>query len=206
MSEAATTTTTNTSPPTNRIWLVAPLVIFALVSLTVGLVARHTADLVAHQHCTGTGIYQTCTGTTFKFFLSDVVVIQIKVWLATAAIILALFQLFTAARVYNRFHFPPLGRFWGRMHRVSGWLANALTLPIAYHCIFLLGFETINTRVLIHSLLGTMFYGTFLSKVWIVRARGFPGWVLPIAGSAVFTLLLGLWLTSGLWFFTHYTL
>ncbi|HKD76169.1 MAG TPA: DUF6529 family protein, partial [Ktedonobacterales bacterium] len=129
MSEAATTTTTNTSPPTNRIWLVAPLVIFALVSLTVGLVARHTADLVAHQHCTGTGIYQTCTGTTFKFFLSDVVVIQIKVWLATAAIILALFQLFTAARVYNRFHFPPLGRFWGRMHRVSGWLAIALTLP-----------------------------------------------------------------------------
>jgi len=205
MSEAATTTMKNTQPA-NRIWLLAPLVIFALVSLTIGLLARHTADLVARQHCTGTGIYQTCTGTTFKFFLSDAVVIQIKVWLATGAIILGLFQLLTAARVYNRLHFPPLGRFWGRMHRASGWLAIALTLPIAYHCIFLLGFETINARVLIHSLLGTMFYGTFLGKVWIVRAKGFPGWALPVAGSTVFTLLLGLWLTSGLWFFTRYTL
>ena len=29
-----------------------------------------------------------------------------------------------------------------------------------------------------------------------------PGWALPVAGGLVFSLLVGLWLTSALWFFT----
>ena len=70
-----------------------------------------------------------------------------KAWLATGAIILAVFQAVTAARAFELFHFAPSGRFWGRVHRASGYLAILLTLPIAYHCIFLLGFETDNLRV-----------------------------------------------------------
>jgi hypothetical protein len=76
--------------------------------------------------------------------------------------------------------------------------------PVAYHCIFLLGFGTYSTRVYIHSLLGSSFYGAFLAKVFIVRAKGFPGWALPIAGGVLFSILLGLWLTSAFWFFSAF--
>ena len=31
----------------------------------------------------------------------------------------------------------------------------------------------------------------------------FPGWVLPLAGGTLFAILLGLWLTSSLWFFQN---
>jgi hypothetical protein len=31
-----------------------------------------------------------------------------------------------------------------------------------------------------------------------------PGWALPVLGGSVFTAIVGLWLTSSLWFFrTH---
>ena len=47
----------------------------------------------------------------------------------------------------------------GTVHRWSGRLAFVLTLPVAFHCIFILGFQTYDTRVLVHSILGTFFYG-----------------------------------------------
>jgi hypothetical protein len=38
--------------------------------------------------------------------------------------------------------------------------------------------------------------------VVLVRSRGLAGWVLPAAGGLVLALLVALWLTSSLWFFT----
>jgi Family of unknown function (DUF6529) len=73
---------------------------------------------------------------------------------------------------------------------------------VAYHCVFLLGFGTHSPRVLIHSLLGSFLYGAVVAKVLIVRSTKFAPWVLPVAGSLLFSILLGLWLTSALWFFT----
>ena len=63
-------------------------------------------------------------------------------------------------------------------------IAFLLTLPVAFHCIFILGFQTYDTRVLVHSVLGTFLYGVFAVKVLIVRDHGLPGWVLPVAGGA----------------------
>jgi Family of unknown function (DUF6529) len=103
-------------------------------------------------------------------------------------------------------HVPPPGRFYNLVHRWSGRTAIALTLPVAYHCIFLLGLDihTMDTRVLIHALLGCSIYGTFICKVLFVRSTRFPSWALPIAGGLLFTIILGLWLTSALWFFTSH--
>jgi hypothetical protein len=56
--------------------------------------------------------------------------------------------------------------------------------------------------VLIHGILGCLFYGFFAIKVLGVRVRGLPNWVLPIAGGLVFATLVGVVLTSSLWFFT----
>jgi hypothetical protein len=166
--------------------LAAPLVAFALVSLTVGLIAKQT-------------VYSPYASPYFHWFFSDT--LHLKVWLATIALVLALAQLVTASRIYELFRFPPRGRFYNIVHRWSGRTAILITIPVAYNCIFLLGFGTYDTRVYIHSLLGSAIYGSVIAKVILVRSRGFPGFALPLAGGALFCIILGLWLTSALWFF-----
>ena len=176
----------STPKPRNWIRFVALLAVFVLSFLTIRLLAGSSA-----------GGYPT--PPFFHLFFSDT--IHMKAWLATGAITLALFQLLSAARLFELLHCPPSGRFWGRMHRMSGYLAILLTLPVAYHCIFLLGFDTTSPRVAIHSVLGSGFYGACLVKVILVRSKGSPGWALPVAGGLLFAILVGLWLTSSLYFF-----
>jgi Family of unknown function (DUF6529) len=170
----------------SRVLPVLPLVLFAFVALTVGFVASKT-------------IRQPYETPFSHLFFSDT--LHMKAWLITATLLLALGQLLTASRIYEVLHFPPRGRFYHVVHRWSGRTAILLTLPVAYHCIFLLGFGTYNARAYIHSLLGSFLYGAVLAKVLIVRSNGFRGWALPIAGGVLFSILLGLWLTSGFWFF-----
>ena len=178
-----------TSEPARRLpaWLAVPLVAFVLIALTVGLVARQTVRAP----------YAT---PFFHLFFTDILLM--KAWLATAAVVLACAQLMTAARIYDWLRFPPKGRFYHGVHRWSGRAAILLTLPVAYHCVFLLGFGTHSPRVLIHSLLGSALYGVVVAKIFIVRSSRFSYWVLPVAGGLLFSILLGLWLTSALWFFT----
>jgi hypothetical protein len=54
--------------------------------------------------------------------------------------------------------FLPPGRLYNLVHRFSGYTAAALTVPVAYHCIFLLGFGAYDLRVYIHSILGSTVY------------------------------------------------
>jgi hypothetical protein len=129
--------------------------------------------------------------------------IQLKVWLATAALALAVIQLLLAARLYGKIHLPRRAPAWlGDAHRLVGITAFLLTLPVAYQCLWALGFQSGSTRVLLHGLFGCVFYGVFTMKVLGVRVEGLPGWVLPVAGGLVFAALVGLFLTSSLWFFT----
>ncbi len=176
-----------TSKPRAWTGFAALLAVFVLSFLTIRLLAGSSA-----------GGYPT--PPFFHLFFSDT--IHMKAWLATGAITLALFQGLSAARLFELFRWAPSGRFWGRMHRMSGYLAILLTLPVAYHCIFLLGFDTTSPRVAIHSVLGSAFYGAFLVKVILVRSRGFRRWALPVAGGLLFAILVGLWLTSSLYLFT----
>ena len=74
---------------------------------------------------------------------------------------------------------------------------------MAYHCLYQLAFQDSSTRVLLHSLLGCAFYGAFAAKVVVVRSHSLPGAALPIAGGLVFTILVSVWLTSGLWFISN---
>ena len=128
-----------------------------------------------------------------------------KAWFATAAIVLAILQVLSAARIYGRFErvIPLPGKVVGRVHRWSGRLAFLCTLPVAFHCIFILGFQSTDARVLLHSTLGTFVYGVFAVKMLFVKSRSYPGWLLPVAGGAMFTVLVGLWASSSLWYFTE---
>jgi len=171
---------------TNPAWLALPLALFALITLTVGLVAGRTAR-------------EPYAAPFFHLFFRDV--LQMKAWLVTTVVGLACGQLLTAARIYDLLHFPPKGRLYQIVHRWSGRAAIVLTLPVAYHCVFMLGFGTENPRALVHSLLGSVLYGAVVVKVLMVRSSRFASWMLPVAGGLLFSILLGLWLTSALVYF-----
>jgi uncharacterized protein DUF6529 len=131
--------------------------------------------------------------------------IAAKVWLASAAGVLAIVQVSTGARIFGKIKrvvpIPP--PYVNRIHRWSGRIAVLLTLPVAFHCIFILGFQTSSPRVLIHSILGSLVYGFIAVKLFFVHDRDHPRRTLPAVGSAVFLTLAGLWVTSALWYFTN---
>ena len=56
--------------------------------------------------------------------------------------------------------------------------------------------------MLVHGLLGCFFFGALAAKVLVVRSRRMPVWALPVIGGTVFTVLVLVWATSALWFFT----
>jgi hypothetical protein len=130
--------------------------------------------------------------------------IAAKAWLATIALALALVQVTTAARIYGRLHFlPERGLGIARVHRWSGRLAFLVTLPVFFHCVTILGWQTPDARVAVHSLAGTFIYGVFAAKVIVVRDRTLPLWALPVAGVTLASVLVVIWLTSSLWYFTN---
>ena len=145
-------------------------------------------------------VSETYTDVVTTVFSST---IAAKAWLATAAVLLALVQVTTAARIYGRLSFlPERGAAVARVHRWSGRLAFLCTLPVFFHCVTILGFRTPDTRVAIHSLVGTFVYGMFVAKVLIVRDHSLPRWALPTAGLTLASVLGVLWVTSSLWYFT----
>lgn len=159
---------------------------FALFSLTAGLLAAHDPRSTGY----------------FRLFFEDP--IHLKAGFASVAAALACFQLFSAAWIFGKL--PWRKPSWvNPAHRWSGRLAFLFTLPVAYHCIFKLGFQDPSNRVLAHSLFGCAVYGGFAAKITIVRLRRFPIPVLPIAGGLLFAILIGVWYTSAAWLYTRNT-
>lgn len=130
--------------------------------------------------------------------------LQMKAWLTTAAALLLVVQLLTALWMWGRLPTTRPAPPWvGPMHRWSGAIAFVLTLPVALHCLWALGFATDNPRALVHSLVGCLFYGAYAAKMIGLRSRGLPGWAVPVLGGLVLTLMTLIFLTSALWFFTR---
>ena len=123
--------------------------------------------------------------------------------LASVALVLALVQVVSALRMYGRIGSGPASRTVARVHRTSGVLAVLVTLPVAYQCLWGIGFESTTTRLLVHSLLGCVFYGFFVAKMLALQIKGVPGWALPWLGGLTFAAFVGIWLTSALWFYTN---
>jgi hypothetical protein len=129
--------------------------------------------------------------------------ITMKAWTATVAVLAVIIQVLSALRLYGKIGSGSPPSWLGHVHRLSGTVAFICTLPVAYHCLWSLGFEAEvgTTRVFIHSIAGLLFYGAFATKVLVVRNHALPGWALPAAGGLVFTGLVLAWLTSAFWFF-----
>ena len=165
------------------------------IPLLAGLVIAETIGILARELVISPGAYPT---GYFQLFFSDPY--HLKVWFASAALALAITQLFTAAWIFGKLGLPR-SRWVNFTHRWSGRTAFALTIPVAYHCVFKYGFQTYDTRIAIHSFFGVAFYGAFTTKVLIVRMHRFPGWTLPLAGGLLFAALAGAWYESAFWFF-----
>jgi len=167
--------------------LVVPSLIGALVALTLGVYGR-----LHHP----TGIAVNIAGFSSPG--------AVKSWLATGAIAFALVQVGSALVMYGKVpRIAPPG--WiGGLHQWSGRIAFLLTVPVAVHCLYALGFQHYSTRVLVHSLLGCAFFGAFTVKMLILPKPGLPRWTLPACGALVFTVLTGVWFTSAYWFFSTF--
>jgi hypothetical protein len=159
----------------------------------VGVVVAAVLAGYAHAH-PGDG----ATITTFGFSA----LLPMKAWLTTAATALVIVQVLTAASMWGR-----LGRStptWAApVHRWSGTVAFVITMPVVFHCVWSLGFATDSPRTVIHSLTGCLFYGVFAAKMLSLRLRGLPGWTLPVLGGLLAVLLVVLWFTAALWYFTQ---
>lgn len=124
-----------------------------------------------------------------------------KVWLGGIAGLLALAQLVSALWMYGKLG-RPAPRGVSVVHRFSGATAVLLSLPVAYACLWSLGFQTSEPRVLVHSLFGCLFYGAFVTKIVTLHTRKSPGWLLPVAGGLVLSSLVLVVLTSAVWYLT----
>lgn len=174
---------------TIRVPLAAALAAGALVTVSIGLLERH---MLASPHPI----------PYFQLFFSDP--FYMKAWLASAALVLAFGQLVTAAGMYGLLRISTRTRFYHIVHRWSGRVAIALTLPVAFNCLFDLGLNRMDMRIMIHAILGAFIYGIFVAKFLLIRVDRAPGWILPILGSALFSTVLGLWVTSAYWWFNLY--
>ncbi|MDF5755477.1 DUF6529 family protein [Spongiactinospora sp. TRM90649] len=128
--------------------------------------------------------------------------LAMKAWFTTGAFVGALVQVGSALVMYGRLPVARPPSWIGGLHRWSGRVAFLLTIPVAFHCLYALGLQYDVARVLVHSLLGCFFYGVFTAKMLALPKPDVPGWGLPVLGGLAFTALVGLWLTSSLWFFT----
>jgi hypothetical protein len=175
-----------TAHPGSRVKLTVILLIGAGVMVALGVYGR-THDPTGRSLIT---LFFTAT-------------INLKVWVATAVFALALFQIGSSARIYGKIGKGRAPTWLRPAHRLSGTLAFLLAIPVAYHCLWALGFQVHSgTRVMAHGLAGCFFFGALTSKILIVRTRRLPGWTLPLMGGLVFTALTVVWLSSALWFFT----
>jgi Family of unknown function (DUF6529) len=165
--------------------LVIPALAGCLVALTLGIYGRlHSPTGVAVDV-----IGFSSPGT-------------VKAWLATVAVLFAVVQVVSSLVMYGKISWITAPSWIGTLHRWSGRIAFIVTVPVAVHCLYALGFETFNLRVIVHSIAGCLFFGTFTVKMLALTRKGLPNWVLPVVGGLAFALLTVIWFTSAFWFFS----
>jgi hypothetical protein len=170
-----------------RLALGAALLLGAAVAVTIGVYAK---------------VHDPSLKPLFLAGFSGM--LQLKTWLATVALLLVLAQVTSALWMWGRLPGAGSAPAWiSPVHRWTGSVAFVLTIPVALHCVWSLGFDTSTPRVLVHSILGCAFYGAYAAKMLGLRLRGLPGWAIPVLGGTVFTLFVLIWLSSALWFFTR---
>jgi Family of unknown function (DUF6529) len=179
--------TTTTRATRGRPGFAAALLLGAVVAVTIGVYAK---------------VHNPSLKPLFLAGFSGM--LQLKTWLASVALMLVLAQVTSALWMWGRLPGAGPAPGWiSPVHRWTGSVAFVVTIPVALHCVWSLGFVTSTPRVLLHSIFGCAFYGAYAAKMLGLRLRGLPGWAVPVLGGTVFALFVLVWLSSALWFFTR---
>ncbi len=163
---------------------------YALAAVTAGAVVAVLLGAYGRAH--------TPTGRAIETFGFGSL-ISMKVWLAVIAGGLAVVQLVTALWMYGYLGLR-VRTGVAVVHRASGALAVVVSLPVAYHCLWSLGFQSYDTRVAVHSVAGCLLYGVFVTKVIGLHSSRMPRWLVPLAGACLLTLVVIVVWTSALWY------
>src|SRR2546427_9336614 len=127
---------TTVRQPTSAARVLPPVLVGAVVAVALGVYGRvHHPTLKAFW-----------TGPFPSMF-------SMKVWLTVIVLALALVQLVTALWMYGKLGVRAPG-WTGRLHKTTGTLAFLVSLPVAAHCLWALGFQADDARVIAHGLLG----------------------------------------------------
>ena len=116
-------------------------------------------------------------------FLNDITGNNLLLWkviLTTIVFALAGMQVFFAARV----------------HRISGRVAVTLGAVVALSCLAGPAGPTSPTRVLLHSIFGTLVFVILTVKFAVLKLLKSGGDLLPWIGSALFLAFAAIWATS----------
>ncbi len=163
---------------------------YAVAAVAMGAVVALLLGVYGREH--------TPTGRAIETFGFGSL-ISMKVWLAVIAGGLAVVQLVTALWMFGHLRLR-VPRGLAVVHRVSGTLTVLVSLPVAYHCLWSLGFQSYDTRVMVHSVSGCLFYGALVTKLIGLHGRRMPGWLVPLAGGLLLSLLVVVVWTSALWY------
>ncbi|HYT25027.1 MAG TPA: DUF6529 family protein [Actinomycetota bacterium] len=120
-----------------------------------------------------------------------------KVVGATAVFFLAGLQVLLAARLWGVTPFPPVSSgAAARAHRVVGRAALLVAVLVAVACIAGPAGPTSPTRVLLHSVFGTLVFVILAAKFALLRVLRRGDSLLPWIGTALFLTFVGIWATS----------
>jgi len=177
-------------------------------ALTAQALARFGAAVVVGALVAlSLGIYGTVHEATGRSLVTLLFsnTLRLKVWLATLVVVLAVAEFMTGLRMKGRLGKKRGPRWVPRAHRLTGTLAFLFAIPVAYHCLWALGFHwSEGPRIFVHGLAGCLFFGALATKVVSVRGPGMPSWALPVLGGTLFTTLVAVWATSAFWFVTKF--
>lgn len=133
--------------------------------------------------------------------------LPLKSGLTSVVLGLAAVQLGLALWIYGRLPristAPP---HVARIHRITGMVLILVSIPVAYHCMFAYGVQTLDTRIVVHSMAGCILYGALLGKVVVVRSTRLPTWMLPIAGGLLVGIVVILFYTAAFWYYNGFAL
>jgi uncharacterized protein DUF6529 len=119
-----------------------------------------------------------------------------KVVLATIVMALAGLQVAMAAGFYEVATVPGGPATATKVHRVSGRIAIALAVVVAFTCLAGPAGPTSPTRVLLHSVFGTLIFVLLAAKFAILKLTRSGGRALPFVGIALFLTFGAVWATS----------
>jgi hypothetical protein len=120
-----------------------------------------------------------------------------KVVLATIVFALAGLQVAMAARFWGVAPAIPVsGGTAVKVHRISGRVALTLAVVVAFTCLIGPAGPTSPTRVLLHSIFGTLAFVALTAKFAVLKVTKRGDKYLPIIGSLLFLTFGAIWATS----------